>query len=216
MNSTPKVKGFWTNFSERLLDAAYPPRCSLCQSFSPKNPCIQCLGEMQRNDPIIEYKTGGELAYQASVYRYHGRPGQAVRLLKYERCTGLAAFMAQEIAKAVEETGLEVDLVVPIPIHWYRQVTRGFNQSDLLASQLDKLNPILRRVRPTQPQAGLTTAQRLKNLDGAFGVVADVTGKSILLIDDVVTSGQTARECAKALRSAGAQEVGIMAFCGEV
>lgn len=171
---------------------------------------------MEINDPILEYKTDGGISYQGSVYRYHGRAGQAVRLLKYERCTGLARFMAEAIHDVVEKEGLNVDLVVPIPIHWRRLAMRGFNQADLLASKLTNRSIVLRRVRATQPQAGLSTSQRLKNLDGAFEVVSDVVGKSILLIDDVVTSGQTARECTKVLQLAGAIEVGILAFCGEV
>jgi len=216
MSSTRRANGFWTNFFDKSLDLAYARRCSLCQSFSVRNPCIQCVGEMEINDPILEYKTDGGIAYQGSIYRYHGRAGQAVRLLKYERCTGLAGFMADSLHDVVETEGLKVDLVVPIPIHWRRLAMRGFNQAELLASNLDNRSMVLRRIRATQPQAGLNTSQRLKNLDGAFEVISDVAGKSILLIDDVVTSGQTARECTKVLHSAGAREVGILAFCGEV
>ncbi len=123
--------------------------------------------------------------------------------------------MALSIQEAASEVGIDYDLAVPIPIHWFRLVSRGFNQADLLAAKLDHRCLALRRVRATKPQAGLTTSERLKNLADAFEVIVDVKGKSILLIDDVVTSGQTARECAKALRAAGANEVGILAFCGE-
>jgi ComF family protein len=166
-------------------------------------------------DPVIDYGVDDEIDFQGSVFRYPGRAGQAVRQLKYHRRTGLAEFMSVSVLNAVEEHGVAYDCAVPIPIHWFRLASRGFNQADLIASRLPHRLAALRRVRATKPQAGLNTAERLKNLVGAFEVVADVKDKTILLIDDVVTSGQTARECAKVLRTAGAREVGIFAFCGD-
>jgi len=170
---------------------------------------------MESNTPAIVYQSDAELDFVGSVFRYHGRAGQAVRQLKYHRRTGLANYMAECIGKVIEDEGLEFDTAVPIPIHWFRLASRGFNQADLISSNLDNFTHALRRVRATRPQAGLSTPERLKNLDGAFEVIAEVTGKTVLLIDDVVTSGQTARECAKALRLAGAREVGIVAFAGD-
>jgi len=216
MTLTQRARSYWTNCSKVTLDLLYPPKCSLCGQFGDSNPCIQCVGEMTISEPAIAYNNAEELAFQGSVYRYPGRAGQAVRLLKYERRTGLAEFMAKSVRDTAEAEVLEYDIAIPIPIHWLRLVSRGFNQADLLASSLPKREFGLRRVRATKPQAGLNTAERLTNLDGAFEVVTDVKGKVILLIDDVVTSGQTAKECAKALRAAGASEVGILAFCGDV
>jgi len=168
------------------------------------------------NTPAIAYETIDDLDFVGSVYRYPGRAGQAVRQLKYHRCTQLADFMAECIRNAIDTEGLEYDLAVPIPIHWLRLVSRGFNQADLLSRGVERRSTALRRVRSTKPQAGLSTSDRLRNLEGAFEVVSEVSGKSILLIDDVVTSGQTARECAKVLRNAGAREVGVLAFSGDV
>lgn len=212
---TPKVKSFWISCSNAIGGLTYPVKCSLCGLFCPDNPCIQCLGEMEPQDQVVTYFTDNDLSFQGCLFRYPGRAGQAVRLLKYHRRTALACFMSDRICAAVEDQGIEYDLAVPIPIHWFRLAGRGFNQADLIASRLPNRSPALRRVRATRPQAGLSTSERLKNLDGAFEVIADVKGKTILLVDDVVTSGQTARECAKVLRLAGAGEVGILAFCGD-
>jgi ComF family protein len=171
---------------------------------------------MEENDPKLVYEENQDLDYHGSVFRYHGRAGQVVRKLKYQRCTGLAGFMAAAVNATVQSEGIDFDLVVAVPIHWYRRCSRGFNQAELIAKELPHQGNALRRIRATHPQAGLSTAQRLRNLDGAFQVTADVRGKSVLLIDDVVTSGQTARECSKALKESGAREVGVLAFCGEV
>jgi ComF family protein len=165
--------------------------------------------------PVLNYQADSELDYRGCLYRYPGRAGQAVRRLKYLRSTSLAAFMSQSLAQVVESEGIEYDVAVPVPIHWFRLTWRGFNQAELLCSDVPKKAQVLRRTRPTRPQAGLTVAERLTNLEDAFEVTVDVAGKRILLVDDVVTSGRTAKECAKALKSAGAVEVGVLAFCGE-
>jgi ComF family protein len=154
----------------------------------------------------------GPVSFRAIVYRYEDRAAQAVRRLKYNRSTGLAPWMAEEIAQASAK--LPFDAVVPVPIHWSRWCWRGFNQSDLIAARLPSEPRLLRRVRATRPQVGLNREERLRNLEGAFAARPCV-GRSILLIDDVVTSGQTATECAKALLEQGAKEVGILALCGE-
>jgi len=170
---------------------------------------------MQPISPVFSYQSDVELDYRGCLFRYPGRAGQAVRRLKYQRSTSLAEYMAEALSSAVAEEGLEFDIAVPVPIHWFRLAWRGFNQAELLCSGIPRTKQCMRRTRPTRPQAGLSTAERLTNLEGAFEVAADVVGKRVLLVDDVVTSGRTAKECAKALKLAGATEVGILAFCGE-
>lgn len=179
------------------------------------NPCIQCVGEMRPWDTPFVYSPDGYLDFRGCLYRYSGRAGQAIRLLKYQRKTSLAPFLASTLFEAIKHENLDCDLTVPIPIHWRRLTWRGFNQADLMAMKLDNVSNVVRRSRPTQPQAGLTADQRSKNLEDAFEVTGSVNGLRILLVDDVVTSGRTANECAKALKLAGAIEVGILAFCGD-
>jgi len=101
-----------------------------------------------------------------------------------------------------------------MPLHWRRRLSRGFNQSDLLAAELSRLTgvPVLsgvRRKRHTPPQSGLSQAGRRRNVTGSFDVPANagVKDKRILLVDDVLTTGATASACAKALKRAGAMHV---------
>jgi ComF family protein len=109
------------------------------------------------------------------------------------------------------------DFIVPVPLHWQRRWRRGFNQAELLAQEISKHRRIpilnaLRRVKSTPNQAGLTSAGRRKNIAGAFqsrkGI--DLTGKRILLIDDVFTTGATASACGRALKKAGAGNVSLL------
>jgi ComF family protein len=109
------------------------------------------------------------------------------------------------------------DAVVPVPLHWRRKLQRGFNQSELLAQQVAKrrripmLNALCRK-RPTAVQASLAVAGRKRNVAGAFTARpnADVKGKRILLIDDVMTTGATAGACAAVLKRGGATSVSLL------
>jgi ComF family protein len=119
-----------------------------------------------------------------------------------------------ERALAVDEA---FDAVVPVPLHWRKKWSRGFNQSELLARhmagrrKLPLLNA-LRRRKTTAAQAGLSSAGRRRNVAGAFVArkAANVSGKRILLIDDVMTTGATASACATALKRAGAKSVSLL------
>lgn len=214
----PEAKSSWTSFCSQALDWLYPPKCPLCERLSDEVPCRGCREDMKPAEPRWVSESSGPLEFRACVYQYEGRAGQAVRKLKYSRSTSLADWMACEVARLVSDLGDE-DWVVPVPIHWSRRNFRGFNQADLLAERvpLAQLHPeCLRRIRRTKPQVSLSREQRLTNLKGAFSALPTVEGKSILLVDDVVTTGGTARECARTLREAGAVRVSIVAFAGEL
>jgi ComF family protein len=202
---------------EQLLDLLYPRKCGLCSYFGEQAICPPCFSDFKVL-PEARREPSQELDYGVSIYAYEGRAAQAVQRLKYERVTSLAAPMAEILAEAAEQrTLLEVDAVVPVPIHWSRWCQRGFNQSEMLTEKFPPqlLAPkLLKRIRATRPQVSLTPEQRLRNLQGAFSASDEVAGLRVLLIDDVFTSGQTARECAKALKAKGAIEVGILAFAG--
>ncbi len=211
-----EAKTFLSKCSKVVLGAVYPMRCSLCGELGDKALCDACSGDFTPNSRLVE--PGEGLDFRYGVYRYRGRARQAVMRLKYSRSTALAGPMAELLFDAGNSLGLlEGVTVVPVPIHWSRRAQRGFNQSELLSESIPAhvLEPqMLRRVRATKPQAGLSVEERQKNLEGAFTASEAVAGKSILLVDDVVTSGQTAHACAAALYAKGALEVGILAFAG--
>ncbi len=107
--------------------------------------------------------------------------------------------------------------LVPVPLGRPRQRERGFNQAALLAERLAPALGVavrprwLARVRDTQPQSDLGAAERHANVRGAFAARAEVAGHHVVVVDDVLTTGATVAECARALRAAGAARVGVVA-----
>jgi ComF family protein len=198
----------------------YPSKCGLCSLLTDTSPCEVCRSEMAIAQPdFLEERPDSPLSYRACMYAYSGRAAQAVRRLKYSRCTSLSSFMAECVAKRLSEVSEAQALVVPVPLHRSRRALRGFNQAELCTQGIEKnqvRTNLLFRVRATRPQAGLSLKEREKNLSGAFHCAGAVSGRLVVLVDDVVTSGHTARECARTLIEQGARSVGIVAFCGNL
>ncbi len=158
---------------------------------------------------------------------YEGRMREAVHALKYDRlhpaAKGLGGMLAQAIAQLADEAPVAM-LVIPVPLHRSKYAQRGFNQSRSLAVEaltfLRRSNPqwrlilapgTLMRLRATATQAGLTPRQRRLNVRGAFSVSdpSQVTAQNILLVDDILTTGATARAAAQTLLQAGAASVWV-------
>jgi ComF family protein len=148
---------------------------------------------------------------------YEGPLRDVVVRIKNPLGEGLAEIVAAEwAALALEKLHpLGIHHVVPVPLHWWRRWQRGYNQSDALARALAKVlqrpcHPYgLRRLRKTAKQVGLSPSQRRANVHGAFVArrTLALSGKTVLLVDDVMTTGSTAHEAARALRQAGAARV---------
>ncbi len=136
-----------------------------------------------------------------------------IHQFKYRPCRSLGHSLATWMADAVAE--LRVHVIMPVPLHRSRLHYRGFNQALLLARGVaDRFSlPLcydnLYRSRPTRPQVELSGMDRVRNVAGAFGLFRplQVAGKSVLLVDDVFTTGATMNECARVLKEAGATEV---------
>ena len=157
---------------------------------------------------------GFDFAY--SFGAYEGTLRDLIHLYKYARMQPLAGPLSDLMAAALPRDQ-RFDAVVPVPLHWWRQWQRGFNQSELLARPLARRCGIpvlraLRRGRATRVQAGLAGSRRRQNVTGAFHVRRPerVRGLRILLIDDVMTTGATASACAAELKRAGAKCVALL------
>ena len=145
-----------------------------------------------------------------------------VHALKYGDRLDLAPLMARWIGQAGRELLADADALVPVPLHWRRLWARRFNQSAQLAAAIATESGVpvapgaLKRVKATAQQVGLSRAARASNVQGAFRVPetgkALVTGRRLILIDDVLTSGATLEACARALLRGGAANVDVLVF----
>ena len=186
------------------------PLCSLCgRPFS----------DGAERDRICEDCLRKRPAYDIAraPYLYDGALMTAIHELKYAQRSHLADSLGSLLASFAQIWigELKGSLIVPVPLHPRRLRSRGFNQSLLLSrcvsartgAQLDFLS--LRRTRYTKPQTELSSEERKKNVRKAFEVVKPeaVKGRTIVLVDDVATTGSTLNECAKALKRAGAETV---------
>src|SRR5205807_9063256 len=163
-------------------------------------------------------------AYQRAraAVRYDEIARTLVHALKYGDRLDLAPMMGRWMARAGRQLLAEADALVPVPLHWRRQWSRRFNQSALLAHIIANASGrmvshrALKRVKATPQQVGLDKSERSQNVQGAFRVPAagraEVAGRRLLLIDDVLTSGATVDACARALLRAGATSVDVLVF----
>lgn len=154
---------------------------------------------------------------------YEGVGKKLAAKLKFHDKTLLATSMARMMFNSGGEVLRNVDIIMPVPLHKWRKFWRKYNQSELLAVALmqhvERQNVacetnLLKRVRATKQQTKLSYGERQKNVRSAFVVTApeQIEGKRILLIDDVLTTGATMNECARALKKAGAKQVNGLVF----
>lgn len=186
------------------------PLCPVCGRFhegvGEDHVCSRCLDRTPA------------LSLHRSCGAYGGTLKEVILLFKYRKYAPLSRPLAEFAAASTGgDTGLwgGTDFLVPVPLHPARRRERGFNQSRLLARDLAGLRGMkvlggcLVKARNVPPQAGLHAAAREANVKGAYGLRrrGKVEGKTLLLVDDVTTTGATLRECARVLIEAGAKEV---------
>ncbi len=148
---------------------------------------------------------------------FEGPLREAIHQLKYKGRTSLARPLGQYMGQAWQARPLPADLIVPVPLHPARLRERGYNQATLLADRLARATGLaleergLQRVRATSPQVDLNAAERKANVQGAFQAEPSrVRGHTIVVVDDVCTTGATLEACSLALQEAGAQRVYAM------
>lgn len=215
----------------KILDLLFPPSCAGCGKWGSRY-CAECITKTNLiQTPIC--KTCGEpvsdiadsicgncidddIYFEAvrSWARFEPPLQNAIHRLKYKNDIGLAEVLVEHLYPILVNMDWEIDLVVPVPLDQDRLKARGYNQSSLLGKSLAKKVKItfsdkaIQRKKITRTQIGLTKEERKDNVRDAFQVYLPVvTGKNILVVDDVITTGATLNACSKELRIAGANVV---------
>lgn len=198
--------------------------CQHCRRRLQEFPCPRCTMCGAAVDGILALCSdclagGGRHWDQAvTVFPYGGLIRELIHRFKYRGLTALTPFFAHRMAENWIRHGTGIpDMVVPIPLHWRRQVLRGYNQAELLAMHISHclglpMARVLRRPRAGRRQALLDGRQRHANVQRAFVIRrrADLAGTHILLVDDVLTTGATLNAATMQLREAGADTISIL------
>ncbi len=225
------VAAWLTAAGRALLDLFYPPRCPGCGRVGalfceacqaqiealPKPACIRC-GHPAATETLCpecrQIPSNLDRIASSAIFDHPLR--DAIHDLKYNNNRSIARPLGARMAAYWLEHRLSADLIVPVPLHRGRLAERGYNQAALLARVLGRevgvrvAEDTLERQRATQQQVGLGASDRRQNVAGAFAGRGDVSGRCVVLIDDVCTTGSTLEACATALRASGT--AGVWAF----
>lgn len=241
---TPATPAQSLRWWDRLVWAVLPAGCLGCGAplparVSPLGLCAPCRGRLSPVPGNACDRCGRPLAAEAlpagyccgdcradppaydrllALWKYAPPLDAVVQGLKFGRLDylggHLAEALADELGAAIREQVGKEGLVVPVPLHWRRRLTRGFNQAERIARPLARrlglpFSPVLARRRATPPQSRLDQAARLRNLRQAFAVRerGQIADRHVVLVDDVATTGATLDTAAAALKAAGAAAV---------
>ena len=224
--------GYLKDISNGLLDLIYQPFCIICETVCDDYLCDECKEKIEIITPPYCYKCGipcetylctsckeREFYFDRAVSAgiFDGVLREAIHKFKFKSIETLIEPLGNILVNNYMSTGFirRIDLIVPIPIHKSRYTERGFNQAEKLGDCISKnfnipsCRDCLIKVKTTYDQADLQLDERMINLQDAYHVKNKtlVSGKRILLIDDVFTTGSTVNEASKALKEAGAKEV---------
>ncbi|WP_298312514.1 ComF family protein [Propionivibrio sp.] len=184
----------------RRLDEMHCPRCAVPTSFG--EICGRCLAKPPHYDATL------------AAYHYDFPVDKLIQSFKYGHRLALGAYFGRQLAAL--SRNIAADVIIPLPLHPQRLRERGFNQALELARPvgaalglpIDTTSCI--RTRNTPAQAHLDWRERVKNIRGAFHCSTDCTGKRVILVDDVMTSGASLDECARTLKLHGAAEITLL------
>jgi competence protein ComFC len=209
-----------------FIDFALPPLCLCCETVLEGDLqfiCTNCRGKLKPFDEHHPWKdeniNNGTIDDSLSLYWFE--EGAEIRTilhsLKYEKMKSIGILFGKEIGESLKNESDKFDYVIPVPLHKSRQRERTYNQSGYICRGINEILGIeviedcLKRTRFTESQTTLDKQQRKKNIAGAFGIKNKyknlLSGKNIILTDDVITTGATILECARILKSAGCRKL---------
>ena len=216
-----------------LLQVVYPTTCACCDEVlvrGEKQICLHCLSSLTRtcysshDENHTERLLGGRipnLQYATSLFTFHkeNTVQKLVHAMKFHKNSDLCLLMGRQMGLDLLHSGRfdDIDLLVPVPLHWLRRLRRGYNQSELLCRGIAEVmhreinTKVLVRHRYTTQQSLTSAAERESNVMGAFRVrhPEQLEGRHLLLVDDVLTTGATLVSCCDALSEVNNLKISI-------
>lgn len=205
---------------DALFDLVFPPKCVLCGGIlgsGERDLCGAC-GETLKNSPVQRKVSGLDGA--VAVWYYEGSVRESLLRYKFSGKRNYARSYGRLLSKAVSRCLPRPDVITWVPVSKKRKRRRGYDQAELLARALGRelgipVKPMLQKVRDNPAQSGLTDSRaRKENVKNVYRPIPGglETGQRLLLVDDILTTGATASECARTLRGGGAGQVMLAAM----
>ncbi len=217
------------NFLKKALDFIFPPSCGICGKIAENYLCENCKQNLINSKMFLnkvklyQDKYINEHFY---VFSYEGIIREKILQYKFKEYSYLSNTFCEFFINNKKLYGFlkKYDIITPVPISNLRMRERGYNQSDLIAKKVAKFAnityypKILIKSKNNKPQSTLNKEQRLENVKNVYKIqnIAKIKERRILLFDDIYTTGATANECARILKQAGAQNVGILTFTKDI
>ncbi len=236
------MKNFIAKTIRNILDFIYPPGCYMCESstlgyglcpdcfsklrFSLHNTCKHCGVEINENIFVCGSCSHKRKSFDSlsHCFEYNDELFKLINSFKNYDNTNLSPYLAKFLLHKLKEKGLEnmIDVIIPVPVHRKKLLHRKYSHTALLAKELSHSLKIafaprvLIKIKSTADQISLDGKSRLNNLKRAFvmnkNMISLVENKSVLLLDDVITTGTTINECSTVLKSSGVKEVHVLSL----
>ncbi len=211
-----------------MISYLFPNKCVCCGNIIPEkiSICDECRKNLHRIEGKLCEFCGREIPHcncrrsengfrrNVSVFRYDGSAAQIVKRFKMGKIPQISVYISNEMSMLIEREygAVEFDCVTFVPMTRIKEMRRGFNHAELIAKRVSDnlhlpMRSLLKRSLGIHSQKSLNSVNRYKNVRGKFHTVKSVQGMTVLLVDDVITTGATLSECALQLKSAGAAAV---------
>lgn len=206
---------------ENILNLIYPPVCGFCEKICNEHLCKKCELKIKKHE-IVSIRKSNNMHFEEilCIFKYEDIIRNTIIKYKFQSKAYLYKTFSKIIVKNKKTYSFlkNYDIIIPVPISKKRNKQRGYNQSYLIANEIAKTfnlkceNKCLVKQKDTIEQSKLDKEQRKINVKDAYRVInkEKLINKNIVLLDDIYTTGNTVKECAKTLKQAGAKKIGIL------
>ena len=208
---------------ETIKNIIFPPCCLMCGKWNVSFLCTECKKELDEKAVFQIEQKNSNYYFEKHIYlfQYEGKIRNLILDYKFNDKAYLYKIFSEIVIKNKKICGIlkKYDIIIPVPIHAKRKKQRGYNQSELIAKEIAKLqsklqydNKILQKEKNTVPQSSLSKEQRKQNVQNVYKLVNQekIRNKKIILLDDIYTTGNTVNACAKLLKENGAKEIIVL------